>query len=94
MKTTIKNTDLVLTSKNISDEDVSYNVYDILIPLDYELIESICGAQYQKKYNRITSNGDYIQLTNDELSGNQISIKRLIELKIRVAAKILIEDRN
>ena len=77
----------IKTKKSVSNE-TEYEFNEV------ELIESICGAQYQKKYNRITSNGDYIQLTNDELSGNQISIKRLIELKIRVAAKILIEDRN
>jgi hypothetical protein len=89
----IKNTDLVLNTKTINDKGDKYNIYDILVPLDFELIESFCGAQYSEEYKRITSNGDYIEITDDEIKNNQISLKKLTNFKAKVLSDIAVNNK-
>jgi len=89
----IKNTDLVLNTKTINDKGDKYNIYDILVPLDFELIESLCGAQYSEEYKRITSNGDYIEITDDEIKNNQISLKKLTNFKAKVLSDIAVNNK-
>jgi hypothetical protein len=80
--------DLKVKSQNRCYEDEERIFYDILVPLDYHMIYSICGGILTcASTNRIVLGGDYIELTSDELNSKKISIARLIDLKVRVEAR-------
>ena len=75
-------TDFNLVEKLVDDGLQQYKSYDIEIPLDHNLIESICGGQLTLPYKRITSCGNYVNLTDEEIERKLISIKKLIDLKV------------
>jgi hypothetical protein len=79
--------DFELVSNTIENESESYIHYDVRIPINFQLIESICGGQYSKKYQKITSCVHAISLTKEEIETNKISLKKLIDFKILVVKK-------